>query len=179
MATRKKKEPTPPPTDDELCRQVIDNHIAKLQQAKEVSIRFRLWGEVVPKARPRGTSSGRFYMPENYVNWKQQAIRELESIKKLYPQYDFPLLTCSALYILDGRHNRQGDGDNIAGSINDAMVNAADNTKERRDERKRALGDALEYSGIFKQDNLISIPDQSIILNYDKKRPPSTLIVLY
>ena len=171
-------------SDADLLSTMIDRHIRELEAAKNESIVFRLWGAVVPKARPRSSynhssDSTIHYMPEKYTDWKTGAIKALEEIKKLYPQHTFPLLKCSAFYILDGKHNRNGDGDNIAGSINDALVNAKDNTTKKKESRRKALDDALEHSGILKEDNLMKIPCQSIILNYSDKRPPSTLICLY
>lgn len=176
------KKDQPVMDDQELLETMINRHIEQLELAKKESIIFRLWGAVVPKARPRSSTRGkttRHYMPENYVDWKAQAIRDLEAIKLKYPEHSFPLLNRSAFYILDGKHSRAGDGDNILGSINDALVNASDNTKKLREERKKVLSEALEHSGILRQDNLTVLPCQAIILNHSEKRPPSTLICLY
>ena len=154
----KELKPIPPPlSDDELYAQVIDEYIAELQEAKKVSIKYRVWGVIVPKARPRGTKTGHTYMPEHYVQSKETLIRSFQDIKQLYPQYVYPLEQASAIFIFDGKYDRRGDGDNIAGTLNDALV----------------------QGGILRGDNLLKEPRQSALLNYSDKRPPSILVVLH
>lgn len=157
MAKRSPKILPPPLSDEELRDYAIAKYIGNLLKAENESIIFRLQGSVVPKARPRVTNSGHAYMPQNYREWKQQAIAAFRGIKFLYPQHTFPLEQANALFTLDGKHSRGSDGDNLSGALNDALVQA----------------------GILREDNLLHVPEQAVMLNYDKTRSPSTLIVLY
>lgn len=157
MAKRSPKILSPSLSDEELRDYAIAKYIGNLLRAENESIIFRLQGSVVPKARPRVTNSGHAYMPQNYRDWKQQAIAALRDIKKLYPQHNFPLEQANAMFTLDGKHSRGSDGDNLSGALNDALVQA----------------------GVMREDNLLHIPEQAVFLNYDAKRSPSTLIVLY
>jgi len=153
----KRSQPQPLLSDEELRDYAIAKYIGNLLKAENESIVFRLQGSVVPKARPRVTKTGQAYIPPNYRAWKEEAIACLRGIKFLYPQHTFPLEQANAMFTLDGKHSRGSDGDNISGALNDALVQA----------------------GIMKEDNLLHIPEQAVILNYDKTRSPSTLIVLY
>ena len=145
-------------TDQELRDWAIATQIAHLQAAKQESIMFRLQGSVVAKARPRmNTNTGDVYMPSNYKDWKDTAIRELVHVRALYPQYTFPLQQANIMYVFDGKHSRKNDGDNSGGSCADALVQA----------------------GILREDNFLVVPEQLMMLNHCKTRSPSTLIVLY
>jgi Holliday junction resolvase RusA-like endonuclease len=157
MAKRSPKPIPPPLSDDELRDYAIAKYIANLLKAENESITFCLQGVVVPKARPRVTKSGQAYIPPNYRAWKEQAIESLRGIRPLYPQHTFPLEQANAMFVLDGKHSRGSDGDNLSGALNDALVQA----------------------GILREDNLLHVPEQAVMLNYDKSRSPSTLIVLY
>lgn len=145
-------------TDTELRDYAIAAHIKSLESARQESITFRLDGHVIAKARPRmNRDTGNVYMPSNYREWKDSAAQKLEGIKRLYPQYTFPLVQANIMYIFDGCHHRKKDGDNMGGSCADALVDA----------------------GILTGDSFMVIPDQTMFLNYNKRRSPSTLIVLY
>lgn len=157
MAKRSPKLTPPLLSDEELRDYAIAKYIANLLKAENESIIFRLHGLVVPKARPRVTNSGHAYMPQNYRDWKDNAIASLRTIKFRYPQHTFPLEQANAMFTLDGKHSRGSDGDNLSGALNDALVQA----------------------GILREDNLLHVPEQAVMLNYDKTRSPSTLIVLY
>ena len=110
---------------------------------------FTLTDTIIPKARPRGLSTGRHYLPDNYRDWKANAIWELRQ-----QHHGSPIAVPVAIEItLIGKHSRRGDADNIAGAILDAMVQA----------------------GIIKDDNLTRIPSLSIKLIYSGD-PPETLI---
>lgn len=145
-------------TDKELRDWAIAEQIKHLEAAKQESIMFRLDGAIVAKARPRmNTKTGNVYMPQNYSEWKDEAARLLNDIKRLYSHYTFPLLQANIMYIFDGKHNRKQDGDNTGGSCADALVDA----------------------GILTGDHFMVVPEQCMFLNHNAKRSPSTLIVLY
>jgi Holliday junction resolvase RusA-like endonuclease len=157
MAKRSPKLTPPPLSDEELRDYAIAKYIGNLLKAENESIVFRLQGSVVPKARPRVTNSGHAYMPQNYREWKQQAIAAFRDIRYRCPAYTFPLAQANIFLVFDGKHDRGKDGDNSGGSCNDALVQA----------------------GILQDDNFLHVPEQTMMLNYDAKRSPSTLIVLY
>ena len=110
---------------------------------------YVLEGEIVPKARPRSGANGRHYLPQNYRDWKDNAIREL---KAQHSGTAIANPVCVDI-VLMGKHGRRGDGDNIEGSIWDAMVQA----------------------NIVADDNLKHIPAMSLQLFYGNESP-STLI---
>ena len=111
---------------------------------------FNLNGPIVPKARPRVTKRGA-HMPENYRDWKEGAIAELSN------QYQGePLEWAEVTISLSGKHNRQGDADNVAGSVLDALV----------------------QSGVLKDDNMKRVPSLTIALDWQKKVEPRAVVVL-
>lgn len=96
----------------------------------EESIALHLSGRIVPKARPRGTSS-HYYMPSAYRNWKQDAISCFQS--------QTTERNLSGVFVevtLLGKHRESADSDNLIGSIFDALVQskilANDNLKHLR-----------------------------------------------
>jgi len=110
---------------------------------------FTLSENIVPKARPRGTPTGRHYLPQNYRDWKQSAIWELRQ-----QHHGEPIAVPVQVEItLTGKHSRRGDADNIAGAILDAMVQA----------------------GILIDDNLTRIPSLSIKLIHNGEKPSTTI----
>jgi Holliday junction resolvase RusA-like endonuclease len=157
MAKRSPKVFPPPLSDEELRGYAIAKYVANLLRAENESIIFRLQGSVVPKARPRVTNSGHAYMPQNYRDWKDQAIVAFRGIKYRRPEFTFPLVQSNIFLVFDGKHDRGKDGDNSGGSCNDALVQA----------------------GVLEDDNFLHVPEQAVMLNYDAKRSPSTLIILY
>jgi Holliday junction resolvase RusA-like endonuclease len=160
MPKRSLKILPPPLSDEELRDYAITQYTADLRQAANNSITFRLYGPVVPKARPRcGVRRGKAiaYPDQKYDEWKEEAKRELGKIITLFPKYTYPLLQANVFFVFDGKHDRSCDGDNSEGAIEDALVQA----------------------GVLKDDNFLRLPSQAATLNYDKKRSPSTLIVLY
>jgi len=163
--------------DRDLLNYMIDRQIAELEAARSAML-FRLEGVVVPKARPRSTTTGHVYTEPSYAEWKSMATNAFEEIKTLYPDYTYPLQKCNAFYVLDGKYSRKGDGDNIAGSINDALVDSSGKQEAKKLAEKRGLTE-YEKPGILRGDNINCIPSQTITLNYDKKRPPSLLVCLY
>lgn len=112
---------------------------------------YILNGEIVPKARPRGTPNGRHYLPKNYREWKEAAIWELKQ------QHNGMAIAVpvGVEIILLGKHRRRGDADNIAGAILDAMVQA----------------------GILVDDNLSRVPSLSIKLIHNGDRPSTQIKV--
>lgn len=111
---------------------------------------FNLDGFIVPKARARTTANGTF-MPHKYNDWKQGAIADISS------QYrGEPLEHAEVTISLTGKHNRQGDADNVAGAVLDALVQA------------RVLVD----------DNLKRVPSLTICLDWQKKAEPKAVVVL-
>lgn len=110
---------------------------------------YILEGEIVPKARPRSNARGRSYLPQNYRDWKNNAIWEL---RKQHTGAAIANAVCVDIVLL-GKHSRRGDADNIAGSIWDAMVQA----------------------GIIQNDNLKSIPAMSLQLFLGKKLPTALI----
>lgn len=112
---------------------------------------FLLEGEIVPKARPRSGANGRHYLPDNYRYWKDNAVWEL---KKQHSGTAIYHPVCVDIVLL-GKHSRRGDGDNIAGSVWDALVQA----------------------GILRDDNLNNIPAMSLQLFWGTEAP-TTLIRL-
>lgn len=84
-------------------------------------IAFTFWlpGKVSPKARPR-FNSGQAYLPQNYRQWKKDAL--VEVLCQLGDGADLPLTTAQVEVSLTGKH--RGDLDNIVGSILDVLVEA-------------------------------------------------------
>lgn len=85
---------------------------------------IRIDGPIVPKARPRGTAAGTFYMPANYAACKSRLVRSFKSEKRelQIPDIDYQV---RIYVVLIGKHNRSGDMvDNIPGTICDAAVKA-------------------------------------------------------
>lgn len=116
-----------------------------------MSHQFTLTDPIIPKARPRGTSTGRHYLPDNYRQWKDSAIWELQR----QHQGGAIAVPVKIEITLKGKHSRRGDADNIAGAILDAMVQA----------------------GIIKDDNLTRIPSLKIELLYSGDRPEAHIKV--
>lgn len=85
-----------------------------------LSIVFKLSGNIVPKRRPRVTAIST-YMPEEYVNWKAYAIKSFSEQMRNNP-YDYPIKELSIKILIKGNHKKNGDCDNITGSIFDALV---------------------------------------------------------
>ena len=110
---------------------------------------YILEGEIVPKARPRSGKNGRHYLPQNYRDWKDNAIWELQK-QHLGNAIKNPV--CVDI-VLMGKHGRRGDGDNIAGSIWDAMVQA----------------------GILASDNLLHVPSLSLQLFWGQESPKALI----
>ncbi|MEO0870113.1 MAG: RusA family crossover junction endodeoxyribonuclease [Cyanobacteria bacterium J06642_11] len=114
------------------------------------TLTFELTGPIVPKSRARTTANGTYH-PHRYNNWKKDAISDLSS------QYQGEPLEQALVSIhLTGKHNRQGDADNVAGSILDALVQA------------RVLVD----------DNMKRVPSLALSLDWDKKAEPMAIVVL-
>lgn len=114
-----------------------------------VHLSLALEGTIVPKARPR-EYRGRFLLPKNYREWKENAIAELQI------QYQGkPLSGVYVLIQLHGKHNRRGDSDNIAGSILDALVQAR----------------------ILQDDSLMHVLGLSLVVEWSKQ-PATTQIVI-
>ena len=112
---------------------------------------FTLSDAIIPKARPRGTPTGRHYLPQNYRDWKNNAIWELQQ-----QHQGEPIAVPVKIEItLTGKHIRRGDADNIAGAILDALVQA----------------------GILLDDNLTRIPALSIRLVHSGDRPEAHIKV--
>jgi Holliday junction resolvase RusA-like endonuclease len=78
---------------------------------------FKLSGRVTPKARPR-VSGKKAYLPCNYRLWRNTALIELHGQSKP----SIPLKSASIGIQFFGNH--QGDLDNLAGSVLDALVEA-------------------------------------------------------
>jgi Holliday junction resolvase RusA-like endonuclease len=78
---------------------------------------FRISGRVVPKARPR-INGKKAYLPSNYRLWRSTALIELHEQSKL----SIPLKSASIGIQFFGNH--QGDLDNLAGAVLDALVEA-------------------------------------------------------
>lgn len=81
---------------------------------------YSLEGAIVPKARPRNSRKGHSYLPENYRDWKSEAIITLAA-QHIGEPLGGPV---AIAVILIGKHSQKGDGDNVLGSILDAMVQA-------------------------------------------------------
>lgn len=111
---------------------------------------FNLFGPIVPKARARTTENGS-YLPEGYSAWKANAILDIRQQYKGSP-LDYAEITIS----LTGQHNRQGDIDNVAGSILDALV----------------------QSKVLVDDNMKRVRSLAIALSWEKKEEPKTVIVI-
>ncbi len=110
---------------------------------------YSLEGAIVPKARPRNSRKGHSYLPEDYREWKSNAIDALAD-QHSGVAFDVPV---AIAVILAGKHSRQGDGDNVMGSILDAMVQAE----------------------ILTDDNLKRLPSVRLDLIHSKE-PPSAMI---
>lgn len=110
---------------------------------------FNLDGPIVPKARARVTANGTFH-PSQYSDWKEQAISSLRSQYRGEPIQRFALS-----FLLKGKHSRRGDGDNVEGSILDALVQA----------------------GVAKDDNLLCNPSAARDLEWSKEAPTTVIYV--
>ena len=111
---------------------------------------FELIGPIVPKARARTTANGTYH-PHRYNEWKRGAIADISS------QYrGTPLERAEVTISLTGQHNRQGDADNVAGSILDALVQAK----------------------VLVDDNMKRVPSLTIALDWKKKVEPKAVVVL-
>lgn len=106
-------------------------------------MKYTIEGAIVPKARPR--VSGHGYLPSNYRQWRNDA--ECQLLTQSRPPH--PLSNVSITILLIGKHNRRGDADNISGSILDALV----------------------ATNILADDNLKSVPELILKLNYSKIDP--------
>jgi Holliday junction resolvase RusA-like endonuclease len=78
---------------------------------------YQLTGKITPKARPR-LGQGRAYLPQNYRDWKEDAIVQL--ITQSLPAQ--PMTRAEVAIAIGGKQT--GDLDNIAGAILDALVQA-------------------------------------------------------
>ncbi len=111
---------------------------------------FELLGPIVPKARARTTTNGTYH-PRRYNNWKRGAIADISD------QYQGdPLEYAEVTINLSGKHNRQGDADNVAGAVLDALVQA----------------------NVLKDDNMKRVPSLTIALDWQKKAEPKATVVL-
>ena len=111
---------------------------------------LELEGCVVPKARPRGNNKGTFYTQTSYRLWKEEAIAHLRQQQ--------PPLKLSGVrldVVLEGKHSRRGDADNIIGSLMDALVQA----------------------GILANDNLVCVTGISLELNYNQDNPKTYIAI--
>ena len=111
---------------------------------------FELNGPIVPKARARTTKNGTYH-PRRYSEWKSGAIADISSQYRGQP-LEYAEITIS----LTGKHSRQGDCDNVAGSILDALVQA----------------------GVIVDDNMKRVPSLTIALDWANTGEPKTVIVL-
>lgn len=111
---------------------------------------FELLGPIVPKARARTTANGTYH-PHRYNNWKKGAIADISG------QYQGEPLEYAEITIsLSGKHNRQGDADNVAGSILDVLVQAE----------------------VLVDDNMKRVPSLAFSLDWDKKTEPKATVIL-
>lgn len=106
---------------------------------------YSLEGAIVPKARPRNSRSGHSYLPKNYREWKSDAIILLTA-QHQGAAFDVPV---AVSILLTGKHSQRGDGDNVMGSILDAMVQAE----------------------ILTDDNLKQLPSVSLVLIHSSDLP--------
>ncbi|MDV3349953.1 RusA family crossover junction endodeoxyribonuclease [Leptothoe sp. LEGE 181152] len=111
---------------------------------------FNLDGPIVPKARARTTANGTYH-PHRYNNWKKGAIASISNQYQGQP-LEYAEITIS----LSGKHNRQGDADNVAGSVLDALVQAK----------------------VLVDDNMKRVPSLAICLDWQKKAEPKAVVVL-
>lgn len=111
---------------------------------------FELLGPIVPKARARTTANGTYH-PHRYNSWKECAISTISEQCQGKP-LEYAEVTIS----LSGRHNRQGDADNVAGAVLDALVQA----------------------GVLVDDNMLRVPSLTVALDWEKKAEPSAVVVL-
>ena len=111
---------------------------------------FNLNGPIVPKARARTTANGTYH-PHRYNNWKRGAIANISSQWR-----GEPLEQAEVTIALTGKHNRQGDADNVAGAVLDALVQAK----------------------VLVDDNMKRVPSLTISLDWQKKDEPKAVVVL-
>jgi Holliday junction resolvase RusA-like endonuclease len=78
---------------------------------------YQLTGKIVPKARPR-LGQGRAYLPQNYRDWKEDAIYQLIA----QPRPPTPIERAQVSIAIGGK--QRGDLDNISGAILDVLVQA-------------------------------------------------------
>jgi Holliday junction resolvase RusA-like endonuclease len=107
-------------------------------------------GPIVPKARARTTRNGTYH-PHNYQRWKKTAIA---SFRKQWTHA--PLSGVLVSVVLQGKHSRRGDADNVSGAILDALV----------------------QSQVLQDDNLVHVRGLSVVLNWDKNQAPTTEVIL-
>lgn len=113
---------------------------------------YLLKGAIAPKARPRRGKNGSMFLPENYRNWKNDAIAQL--IDAGLPEK--PIEACQLEVILIGKHSRCGDADNTIGSILDALV----------------------QSGVLIEDNMNKVSKISCELVHWKGLEPQALVLI-
>lgn len=111
---------------------------------------FNLNGPIVPKARARTTANGTYHH-HRYSDWKQCAISDIASQWR-----SDPLEQAEVTIGLTGKHNRQGDADNVAGAVLDALVQAK----------------------VLVDDNMKRVPSLTIHLDYQKKAEPKAVVML-
>lgn len=87
--------------------------------SKSKQIVFWISGRVIPKARPRITST-KAYLPSNYREWRRMA--EIVIASQIVNKSKLPLAIALIEVNLTGKH--RGDLDNLAGSCMDALVSA-------------------------------------------------------
>lgn len=104
--------------------------IQSAQAIEGLKLLFTLKGAIAPKARPRVTERGiginkrKFaYMPPEYTKWMNSAVASLAE-QKLHYLIDMPIDFFKISILIIGNQNRNGDLDNICGSILDALVKA-------------------------------------------------------
>lgn len=78
-------------------------------------------GRIVPKARPRFNKETGAFLPQRYRAWKNQAIARIHCQKP--PDWQ-PMDSCRITIVFVGKHNKNGDLDNLAGAVLDALVSA-------------------------------------------------------
>jgi Holliday junction resolvase RusA-like endonuclease len=138
-------------------------HTIQPEQAIEgLKLSFKLKGAIQPKARPRVTEKGigssrrKFaYMPLEYTKWKNAAIASLAE-QKLHYLIDMPIDYFKIIILITGDQNRNGDLDNIAGAILDALV----------------------QSRVIENDNLNHV-DTQLLQFVSSSKPVKTYITIY
>lgn len=105
--------------------EIKDRVISPSPQREEIKsevIRFYIPGSVVPKARPRVTANGTF-LPQRYRNWRSLAEFEIyRQVSELNLQIELPIKRAEIVCRFLGKHRRNSDLDNLAGSCLDALT---------------------------------------------------------